>query len=75
MYGAATTPLNSIVPHTSANSGFSSLHTGGAHFLVANGSVRFVSENIHQVLQQATVGGGLLQRLLARSNGKPIGEF
>jgi prepilin-type N-terminal cleavage/methylation domain-containing protein/prepilin-type processing-associated H-X9-DG protein len=75
VYGAATTPLNSIVPHGSANSGFSSLHTGGAHFLMADGAVRFVSENIHQVLQQATVGGGLLQRLLARADGRPVEEF
>ncbi len=75
VYGAATTPLNSIVPHSSANSGFSSLHNGGAHFLMADGAVRFVSENIHQVLQQATVGGGLLQRLLARADGSPVAEF
>lgn len=75
VYGAATTPLNSIVPHTSANSGFSSLHVGGAHFTLGDGSVRFISENIHQVQQQARVGGGLLQRLLARADGMTVEEF
>jgi prepilin-type N-terminal cleavage/methylation domain-containing protein/prepilin-type processing-associated H-X9-DG protein len=75
VYGAATTPLNSIVPHSSANSGFSSQHTGGVNFVLADGSVRFVSENIHQVLQQATVGRGLLQRLLARGDGQVLDEF
>jgi len=34
----------------------------------------FVSENINQVLQQATVGRGLLQRLLARADGLVLDE-
>ncbi len=75
VYGAATTPLNSIVPHSSANSGFSSLHVGGVHFGLADGSVRFISENLHQIQQQAGVGKGLLQRLLARADGQPVEEF
>ena len=39
---------------------FGSTHTGGAHFLLADGSVRFISENIDTALYQAlgTIRGG-----------------
>lgn len=43
-----------------------SLHTGGAHFLLADGSVRFISENIDTVTRQ---------RLAYMSDGQVIGEF
>ncbi len=45
---------------------FSSHHTGGAQFLMADGHVRFVSENIDSVLYKA-VG--------TRQGGEVIGEF
>ena len=39
---------------------FHSLHTGGAHFQLGDGSVRFVNENINQTVFQAlsTIAGG-----------------
>lgn len=39
---------------------FSSLHTGGAHFLMGDGAVRFISENISVVTYSnlATIAGG-----------------
>lgn len=46
--------------------GFSSLHTGGAHFLLADGAVRFIGENIDYKLYTS----------LARiSDGGPRGAF
>jgi hypothetical protein len=43
-----------------------SLHTGGAHFLLGDGGVRFISENIDTLTRQ---------RLAYMSDGNPIGEF
>lgn len=56
------------VAATSANYawGFKSMHTGGAHFLMVDGAVRFISENVnHQTYQY--LGG--------RAEGKVIGEY
>lgn len=46
--------------------GWSSLHTGGAQGAMADGSVRFVSENISGVIQQA---------IATRNGGETVGEF
>ncbi|MCA9082028.1 MAG: DUF1559 domain-containing protein, partial [Planctomycetaceae bacterium] len=41
-------------------------HTGGAHVLLADGSVRFVSDNMHLLT---------LKRLATRDDGQVIGEW
>jgi prepilin-type processing-associated H-X9-DG protein len=46
--------------------GFKSRHEGGAHFLLCDGSVRFLTENINYALYQ---------RLGDRRDGEIIGEF
>lgn len=46
--------------------GFKSQHVGGAHFLLCDGSVRFVSQNIDHTLYQ---------QLGDRWDGFPVGEF
>ncbi len=46
--------------------GFKSRHTGGAQFVLADGSTRFISENIDY---------RIYQRLGARADGETIGEF
>lgn len=45
---------------------FSSHHTGGAQFVLGDGSVRFVSEN---------VDGGVYRATATISGGEVIGEF
>jgi prepilin-type N-terminal cleavage/methylation domain-containing protein len=46
--------------------GFKSRHIGGAHFLLGDGSVRFISENID---------GANYRRLGGKADGDPVGEF
>jgi len=46
--------------------GFNSYHTGGAHFLLGDGTVRFISEN---------VDGPTYQNLSRRSDGATLGPF
>lgn len=46
--------------------GFASMHTGGCHFVMVDGAVRFVSENISQVT---------LNSLSTRASGETVGEF
>ena len=46
--------------------GFKSRHESGAHFVLCDGSVRFISENIDYMTYQ---------RLGDRRDGEPVGEF
>jgi len=45
---------------------FSSAHTGGAHFALGDGSVRFISENVNLVT---------MRNLAIRNDGEVLGEF
>jgi prepilin-type processing-associated H-X9-DG protein len=45
---------------------FGSYHTGGAHFLLTDGSVRFISENVSLNVYHA---------LGTRRGGEVVGEF
>lgn len=47
-------------------SGFGSLHVGGCHFLIGDGTVRYISENIDTTIYR---------NLGSINDGNPIGEF
>ena len=57
--------------------GFASLHEGGGQFLLCDGSVRFVSENIDSGTDPngAADRQGIYQELATISGGETIGEF
>ena len=59
---------------------FSSRHEGGAHFLMMDGAVRFISENIdyNPVWVSASnhdVVDSTFERLMSKDDGQVIGEF
>jgi prepilin-type N-terminal cleavage/methylation domain-containing protein/prepilin-type processing-associated H-X9-DG protein len=55
--------------------GFGSMHPGGANFVMADGAVRYISENINFVVSNKVANIGTFQRLSRRSDGLKVGDF
>ena len=75
--GVAFYPLNTVneTAYVDLHKGFSSNHVGGAHFLFCDGSVHFISENIHWRNSDDSTQMGAYQRLCNISDGTPAVEF
>ena len=85
VFGTATELMNSLEIRTSlkfaaCSFSFSSLHDGGIHFVLADGSVRQISENIDQAPQwnhpsRDNSVNSTFEKLVARNDGQVVGEF
>jgi prepilin-type N-terminal cleavage/methylation domain-containing protein/prepilin-type processing-associated H-X9-DG protein len=64
--GKITHPACTNMNNWNFSWGFRSMHTGGAHFLLVDGSVRFISE---------TVDHTTYQRLGGRADNRQVGNF
>lgn len=73
--GSGMTKINEATS-TYNESGFSSYHTGGAQFLLGDGSVRMIGENVAHVYQTSGVeSNSTFELLIAIRDGQPVGDF
>jgi prepilin-type N-terminal cleavage/methylation domain-containing protein len=61
------------LPNAAMYRAYGSRHVGGAHFLLGDGSVRFLSENI--ATGPINQPGSTYQNLASRNDGQALGEF
>lgn len=71
--GVAGSGLNSTIMAVDPAVGFSSLHIGGSHFAFADGSVHFISENIHYFA--GAPRDSVLENLIAIDDGNVLGDY
>jgi prepilin-type N-terminal cleavage/methylation domain-containing protein len=67
--------INPITTGLGGNVGYSSLHAGGAQFVLGDGSVRFVSEYLDLEMLDPWNIDSTAERLVGIADGDPIGEF
>jgi len=70
-------PINAILTgaNTSQNAAFSSNHVGGAQFLLGDGRVQFISENVSVSNDSAWTCNSTLENLIGIQDGQLVGEF
>ncbi len=73
---SGTVPINSAIGNDCLF-GFSSRHPGGTQFTLCDGSVRFISDTIDHLPGPDALRAvqSTFERLLARDDGQPVGEF
>jgi prepilin-type N-terminal cleavage/methylation domain-containing protein/prepilin-type processing-associated H-X9-DG protein len=64
--GLATPSATAVTNANSVFHGFGSLHPGGAHFLLGDGSVRLINENVNTITYA---------NLAITNDGNPLGDF
>jgi len=67
--------INPLSSDNYANGAYSSLHAGGSQFVMCDGSVRFISENIDNRITTGGIVDSTFERLASISDGQVIGEF
>lgn len=76
--GCGRYPIN-CTDVAACSRGFSSAHTGGAHFVLADGSVQFISENVDHNPSTDTIEvvtmDSVYERLIAVDDGLPVGDY
>jgi len=79
--GSGAQPIN-LNPTYGCAYGYSSMHPGGAQFVLVDASVRFVSETIDVVLDATTAAGATVpnyrstfERFISRNDGQALGNF
>ncbi|MSR58148.1 MAG: DUF1559 domain-containing protein [Planctomycetaceae bacterium] len=72
--GDSVTSCNHSVRLNTVLDAFSSRHEGGAHFLMCDGAVKFISDNIDSQAGDDPPKG-TYQKLAHKSDGMPVGDF